>query len=113
MEPTLTAFVSRDKDEQKTYKSGDKVYYKQGIYITAGELHYDDNGWSIYEIKSPPKQMVVLDDNTLQSKEITMTPYDPPTNTYNTPADNGWGGHGGKRSRRRKTKKSRRSRKYR
>ena len=54
-----------------TFKEGDKVTYKQGLYFSNGELHYD-NGWSIYEIKSPPRQMLVLDDNTLQKTEIDL-----------------------------------------
>jgi hypothetical protein len=120
-EPTLTAFVSNEKDnnEQKTYKSGDKVTFKQGLNESIGELHY--NGWSIYDMSSPPNQLAFLDPTTLESKGITMTPYVPPQSqpsatpvygnyggydSYPT-SDNGWGGYGGKRSRR----KSRRSRK--
>jgi len=127
-EPTLTAFVSNEKDnnEQKTYKSGDKVTFKQGNYERIGELHYD--GWSIYDMNSPPNQIAVLDPTTLERKGITMTPYVPPQsqpsvsatpvygNSYGAydsypTSGNGWGGYGGKRSRRRrKTRKSRKSR---
>ena len=44
-DPTLTAFVSKDTNEKKTYKSGDEVTVKQGSYERIGKLHY--NGWSI------------------------------------------------------------------
>ena len=126
MEPTLTAFVSKESDEKKTYKSGDKVKFKQGMYERIGELHYD--GWSIYDMNSPPNQIVVLDDNTVQRKGITMTPYVPPqsqpsvsatpvySNGYGAydsypTSGNGWGGYGGRS--RRKSRRSRKSRKSR
>ena len=78
-------------------------------------------------MNSPPNQIVVLDDTTLQRKGITMTPYVPPqsqpsvstTSVYSNgygaydsypTSSNGWGGYGGKRSRRR-SRKSHKSRK--
>jgi hypothetical protein len=130
-QPTLTAFVSKDKDkdEKKTYNSGDKVTFKQGENERIGELHY--NGWSIYDMNTS-NEIAVLDPTTLERKGITMTPYVPPQsqpsvsatpvygNNYGAydsypTSGNGWGGYGGKRSRRRsmRSRKSRKSRKSR
>ena len=110
MEPTLTAFVSRGSDEQKTYKSGDtvKINYGYGPEVI-GELR---NGWSIY---SNGSNIADLDNKAVLSKELTMTPDTSPT-VYNNQSTgfSTYGSYfGGKRSRRRKSRKSRRSRKYR
>lgn len=102
--------LTYEKDgKTHTFKEGDKVTYKQGMYFSNGELHYD-NGWSIYEIQSPPRQMLVLNDDTLQKTDIT--PY-VPTQSSTAQVGNNYGAYyGGKRSRR-KSRKSRRSRKSR
>ena len=111
MEPTLTAFVSRGSDEQKTYKSGDtvKINYGYGPEVI-GELR---NGWSIY---SNGSNIADLDNKAVLSKELTMTPDTSPTVYNSGPHDkffSTFANYGGKRSRRRKSRKSRRSRKYR
>ena len=112
MEPTLTAFVSRGSDEQKTYKSGDtvKINYGYGPEVI-GELR---NGWSIY---SNGSNIADLDNKAVLSKELTMTPDTSPTVYNSGPHDKFFStfanyGYGGKRSRR-KSRKSRKSRKYR
>ena len=113
MEPTLTAFVSRGSDEQKTYKSGDtvKINYGYGPEVI-GELR---NGWSIYN--SNGSNIADLDNKSVLSKELTMTPDTSPTVYNSGPHDKFFStfanyGYGGKRSRR-KSRKSRKSRKYR
>lgn len=67
-EPTLTAFVSRNNDEQKTYKSGDNVYFKMADKDGNGTLKC--NGWSIY--KDGSKFMDVFNES-LSSKKLTMS----------------------------------------
>jgi len=103
--------LTYEKDgKTHTFKEGDKVTFKQGMYFSNGQLHYD-NGWSIYEIPSPPKQMLVLDDTELQKTEII--PYMPTPSASATQVGNNYGAYyGGKRSRRKSRKsKSRKSRK--
>ncbi len=120
MEPTLTAFVSKDSDETNTYKSGDKVNI-DGIVKGTGQLIY--NGWSIYDENTD--NTMVLNPQSLIDKRITITPLETPPmdtsiqdhsnrgyNSYPTSA-NGWGGYGGRsrKSRKSKSRKSRKSRK--
>ena len=109
-EPTLTAFVSRVSDEQKTYKIGDKVKCDYGHgYELIGELR---NGWSIHN--SYGSNIMDIDNNSVLSKELTMTPDTSPTVYIHNPHYSTFADYsGGKRSRRRKSRKSRRSRKYR
>ena len=76
-EPTLTAFVSKESDEKNTYKSGDKVKCNYGEGTVTGELR---NGWSIYIDGS---KYADLYKDRLQSKNITITPYEP-TQTSNS-----------------------------
>ena len=108
MEPTLTAFVSKDSNETKNYKSGDTVEIDYGYGPKViGELR---NGWSIY---SNGSNIADLDNKSVLSKELTITPDTSPSvfksqlTGYST-----YGSYyGGKRSRRRrKTRKSRKSR---
>jgi hypothetical protein len=110
MEPTLTAFVSRNNDEQKTYKSGDKVKCNYGYGPEViGELR---NGWSIYN--SNGSNIADIDNKSVLSKELTITPDTSPT--ISNPQSTGFSPYGsyygGKRSRR-KSRKSRKSRKLR
>lgn len=110
-EPTLSAFVSRNSEEQKTYKSGDivKINYGYGPEVIC-ELR---NGWSIYN--SNGSNIADIDNKSVLSKELTITPDTSPTvlkpqltgfSTYGS-------FYGGKRSRRRKSRKLRKSRKSR
>jgi len=123
MEPTLTAFVSKDNDEKKTYKSGDRVKF-DGVNKGIGELVYQ-NVWSIYDIYEKTKIMDITDE-IVKSKQITMTPL------YNEPKSNplsvaqqyaaqnrgvgetmrqSYGGRSRRKSRKSKKSKSRKSRK--
>jgi hypothetical protein len=110
-EPTLTAFLSRDSEEEKTYKIGDKIkikYYYGPEVI--GELR---NGWSIYNGNGT--KYADLDNNSVLRKELIMTPDTSPKVEYRQLTgynnfDNY--SYGGKRSRRR-SRKSRKSRKSR
>jgi len=115
---SLTAFVP-NSDEKNTLYDGDKVNYKGVLGEGVGELRF--NGWIINKINSMNKIMDI-DNKSLLSKELTMTPDTSrhPLSVYKAQLtghqDNYT--HGGKRSRRKsrrsiKSRKFRRSRKYR
>lgn len=111
---SLIAFVSKDSDEKNTLNDGDIVNFNGARGEGIGELIF--NGWIINKINSMEK-MMDIDNKSLLSKELTMTPdlsehslpvYSYTTNNHYSTFSNF---SGGKRSRRRKSKKSRRSRK--